>query len=147
MAKIGFIGTGIMGLPMAKNLQSAGHHLYFSRLHKAVPEELIGKQGTVLDSPREVSKATDFIITMVPDTHHVEDVLFSETGVATGLSKGKTVIELSVGARTEWRKVVWPTKQERNQTTLIVVAVILLMALILWGIDSLLSWAASLIMG
>ena len=95
MAKIGFIGTGIMGLPMAKNLQSAGHHLYFSRLHKAVPEELIGKQGTVLDSPREVSKATDFIITMVPDTHHVEDVLFSETGVATGLSRGKTVIDMS----------------------------------------------------
>jgi preprotein translocase subunit SecE len=52
-----------------------------------------------------------------------------------------------VGARIEWRKVVWPTKQERNQTTLIVLAVILLMALILWGIDSLLSWIASLIMG
>ena len=66
--------------------------------------------------------------------------------VASLTAKGKTIIELSVGARTEWR-VVWPTKQERNQTTLIVVAVILLMALILWGIDSLLSWVASLIMG
>ena len=67
--------------------------------------------------------------------------------VASLTAKGKTIIELSVGARTEWRKVVWPTKQERNQSTLIVVAVILLMALILWGIDSLLSWVASLIMG
>ena len=67
--------------------------------------------------------------------------------IAAQTAKGKTVIELSVGARTEWRKVVWPTKQERNQTTLIVVAVILLMALILWGIDSLLSWIASMIMG
>ena len=67
--------------------------------------------------------------------------------VAAQTEKGTAVIELAIGARTEWRKVVWPTKQERNQTTLIVVAVILLMALILWGIDSLLSWVASLIMG
>jgi len=67
--------------------------------------------------------------------------------VAAQTAKGRAVVELSVGARTEWRKVVWPTKQERNQTTLIVVAVILLMALILWGIDSLLSWIAATIMG
>ena len=61
--------------------------------------------------------------------------------VAAQTSKGAATIELAIGARTELRKVVWPTKQERNQTTLIVVAVILLMSLILWGIDSLLSWA------
>lgn len=67
--------------------------------------------------------------------------------IASQTAKGAAVIELAKGARVEWRKVVWPTKQERNQTTLIVVAVILLMALILWGIDSLLSWIASLIMG
>ena len=67
--------------------------------------------------------------------------------VASITEKGVATIELAIGARTEWRKVVWPTKQERNQTTLIVVAVILLMALVLWGIDSLLSWLASLIMG
>ena len=67
--------------------------------------------------------------------------------VASQTEKGQAVIELAMGARTEWRKVVWPTKQERNQTTLIVVAVILLMAMILWGIDSLLSWIASTIMG
>jgi preprotein translocase subunit SecE len=67
--------------------------------------------------------------------------------IAIQTAKGASVLELAYGARIEWRKVVWPTKQERNQTTLIVVAVILLMALILWGIDSLLSWIASLIMG
>jgi preprotein translocase subunit SecE len=67
--------------------------------------------------------------------------------IAIKTAKGASVLELAYGARIEWRKVVWPTKQERNQTTLIVVAVILLMALILWGIDSLLSWIASLIMG
>ena len=67
--------------------------------------------------------------------------------VAAQTAKGAAIVELAIGARTEWRKVVWPTKQERNQTTLIVVVVILLMAIALWGIDSLLSWLASLIMG
>ena len=104
MAKIGFIGTGIMGLPMAKNLQKAGHHLYFSELHKAVPEELLGNKGTLLDDPREVAKATDFIITMVPNTPDVEKVLFDETGVANGLSKGKTVIDMSSISPTATKK-------------------------------------------
>jgi preprotein translocase subunit SecE len=67
--------------------------------------------------------------------------------VAAQTARGAAVIELATGSRTEWRKVVWPTKQERNQTTLMVVVVILIMAVILWGIDSLLSWLASLIMG
>ncbi len=67
--------------------------------------------------------------------------------VAAQTAKGAAVIELAMGSRTEWRKVVWPTKQERNQTTLMVVVVILIMAVVLWGIDSLLSWLASLIMG
>jgi len=67
--------------------------------------------------------------------------------IAARTQKGAAIIELGLGARTEWRKVVWPSKQERNQTTLIVVVVILLMAIVLWGIDSLLSWLASIIMG
>jgi preprotein translocase subunit SecE len=74
-------------------------------------------------------------------------VLAVAAAIAAQTAKGAATIELAIGARTEWRKVVWPTKQERNQTTLIVLAVILLMALILWGIDSLLSWVAKLIMG
>jgi preprotein translocase subunit SecE len=67
--------------------------------------------------------------------------------IAAQTEKGAAIVELAIGARTEWRKVVWPTKQERNQTTLIVVVVILLMAIALWGIDSLLSWVASIVMG
>jgi len=67
--------------------------------------------------------------------------------IAARTEKGAAVVELAIGARTEWRKVVWPTKQERNQTTLIVVVVILLMAIALWGIDSFLSWIASIVMG
>ena len=67
--------------------------------------------------------------------------------IAAQTEKGAAIVELAIGARTEWRKVVWPTKQERNQTTLIVVVVILLMAIALWGIDSFLSWIASIVMG
>ena len=89
--------------------------------------------------------------------YSAESVLYRAIGLLTALvvvgliaartAKGAAVVELALGARTEWRKVIWPTKQERNQTTLIVVAVILLMAVVLWGIDSLLSWLASMIMG
>ena len=67
--------------------------------------------------------------------------------IASKTKHGVAAIDLAMGSRTEWRKVVWPTSEERNQTTLIVVAVIIITALILWGIDSLLSWLASIIMG
>jgi 2-hydroxy-3-oxopropionate reductase len=95
MSDIGFIGTGIMGAPMAKNLQNAGHTLYFSEHYKAAPAELIGDNGIVCATPAAVADKAEFIITMVPDTPHVEDVLFGENGVAQGLSAGKMVIDMS----------------------------------------------------
>ena len=61
--------------------------------------------------------------------------------------KGKSFAVLVKEARTEIRKVVWPARQETTQTTLIVVAVVLVMALLLWGLDSLLGWLVSLIVG
>jgi preprotein translocase subunit SecE len=67
--------------------------------------------------------------------------------VALGTAKGTVFWDLLKGARVEARRVVWPTKQECNQTTLIVVAFILVMALILWGLDSLLGWLTSMIIG
>ncbi|MFC3606930.1 preprotein translocase subunit SecE [Stutzerimonas tarimensis] len=65
--------------------------------------------------------------------------------VAFQTAKGKAFFDLLKEARTEMRKVVWPTRQETTQTTLIVVAVVLVMALILWGLDSLLGWLVSFI--
>ncbi|WP_226507487.1 MULTISPECIES: preprotein translocase subunit SecE [Pseudomonas] len=62
-------------------------------------------------------------------------------------AKGKSFFVLAKEARGEIRKVVWPTRQETTQTTLIVVAVVLVMALLLWGLDSLLGWLVSLIVG
>ncbi len=95
MANVGFIGTGIMGTPMAKNLQNSGHTLYFPELHKSPPAALLGADGIALATPAEVARAAEFIITMLPDTPQVEDVLFGEQGVAGGLSSGKMVIDMS----------------------------------------------------
>ncbi|TDF86029.1 preprotein translocase subunit SecE [Pseudomonas sp. H9] len=67
--------------------------------------------------------------------------------IALQTAKGKSFFTLVKEARTEIRKVVWPTRQETTQTTLIVVAVVLVMALLLWGLDSLLGWLISLIVG
>jgi 2-hydroxy-3-oxopropionate reductase len=94
MAKIGFIGLGIMGAPMAANLQAGGHKLY---LHdrRNPPPSLIEGGATVCTSGAEVAKRADVIIVMVPDTPHVEAVLFEEDGVAQGLTPGKIVVDMS----------------------------------------------------
>ncbi len=62
-------------------------------------------------------------------------------------SQGKAFLQLLREANIERRKVVWPTRQETTQTTLIVVIVVVLMSLVLWGVDSLLSWLISLLLG
>ena len=67
--------------------------------------------------------------------------------VALQTSKGKAFWSLLKEARIEIRKVVWPTRQETAQTTMIVVAVVLVMALVLWGLDSLLGWIVSQFIG
>jgi len=67
--------------------------------------------------------------------------------VALQTAKGASFWSLVKGARTEIRKVVWPTRQETVQTTMIVVVFVLVMALILWGLDSFLGWLASLAIG
>ncbi|MGI9284576.1 MAG: 2-hydroxy-3-oxopropionate reductase [Pseudomonadales bacterium] len=95
MANIGFIGTGIMGAPMAQNLQNAGHTLYFSEHYKSAPAELLGDNGIACATPAAVAEQAEFIITMVPDTPQVEEVLFGENGVTQGLSAGKMVIDMS----------------------------------------------------
>lgn len=94
MSKIGFIGLGIMGTPMALNLLNGGHELYAFTLGE-VPSALTEKGAIACNSSQEVAEQSDFIITMVPDTPHVETVLFGENGVASGLSLGKTVIDMS----------------------------------------------------
>src|SRR5215510_11383453 len=90
--KIGFIGLGIMGAPMALNLLNAGHEM-FVRTRSKVPDAL--QAAKVCATSADVARAADIVILMLPDTPDVEQVLFGENGVASGLSKGKTVIDMS----------------------------------------------------
>ncbi|MES2038086.1 MAG: 2-hydroxy-3-oxopropionate reductase [Pseudomonadota bacterium] len=94
MAKIGFIGLGIMGAPMAGHLQAGGHKLYLHDI-KNPPFELIERGATVCTSGEEVARRADIIIIMVPDTPHVEAALFGENGVVSGLDAGKIVVDMS----------------------------------------------------
>src|SRR5215471_14402372 len=86
MANIGFIGLGIMGAPMALNLQRGGHHLFLHSRSGVKEKALLDGGGTECASPAEVAKAAEFIITMLPNTPDVELVLFGEQGVAAGLT-------------------------------------------------------------
>lgn len=94
MANIGFIGLGIMGTPMAKHLIEGGHTVYAHSRSK-VPRSVLESGAIECASAREVAQKAQTIIIMVPDTPHVEDVLFSDNGVASGLTAGKTVIDMS----------------------------------------------------
>jgi 2-hydroxy-3-oxopropionate reductase len=91
--KIGFIGLGIMGRPMALHLKAAGHELFVPE-RASLPQEF--REGaTVVADPAAVAAAAELIILMVPDTPDVEAVLFGTGGVAEGLSAGKLVIDMS----------------------------------------------------
>ncbi|VTU22875.1 2-hydroxy-3-oxopropionate reductase [Variovorax sp. PBL-E5] len=91
--KIGFIGLGIMGAPMAGHLLDAGHTLFVHTRGKT-PEPLASR-ANVCASATEVAQQADVVFIMVPDTPDVEKVLFGEGGVAAGLAKGKTVVDCS----------------------------------------------------
>jgi 2-hydroxy-3-oxopropionate reductase len=92
--KIGFIGLGIMGAPMAGHLLQAGHQL-FVHTRGRVPEAIATSSATQCVHARGVAERADIVFLMVPDTPDVEAVLFSETGVAAGLSAGKVVVDMS----------------------------------------------------
>ena len=92
--KIGFIGLGIMGAPMAGHLLAAGHQLAVNTIGP-VPEAIVSAGATVCPSGRDVARAADVVIVMVPDTPDVEAVLFGTAGVAEGLAPGKIVVDMS----------------------------------------------------
>jgi 2-hydroxy-3-oxopropionate reductase len=94
MSKVGFVGLGIMGRPMAAHLRAAGHELYVHD-HKPAPQALIAQGAIQCVSGNAVAERADVIITMVPDTPHVAAALFDADGIAAGLSPGKIVVDMS----------------------------------------------------
>ena len=94
MSKIGFVGLGIMGAPMAGQLIKGGHEVYLASRTR-VPQALIDAGGKACANTMEVARQADVVFLMVPDTPDVEAALFGDKGVAQGLSAGKTVVDMS----------------------------------------------------
>ena len=95
MLKVGFIGLGIMGQPMATNLLKAGFPLSALERTRAKSEPLLALGASLAKSPQELALQSEVVITMVPDTPDVESVLFDKDGVFYGLKAGTTIIDMS----------------------------------------------------
>jgi 2-hydroxy-3-oxopropionate reductase len=90
---VGFIGLGIMGKPMAENLIEAGYDLVAYNRTREKAEELDG--ATVAETPKGVAEQSDVIITMLPDSPQVEEVLTGEDGVLEGVEEGALIVDMS----------------------------------------------------
>ncbi|MDR3265369.1 MAG: 2-hydroxy-3-oxopropionate reductase [Synergistaceae bacterium] len=95
MSKIGFIGLGIMGKPMAKNLLKAGKSLVAFDVVKSALAEVTAAGATGAASPAEVTAAADIVVTMLPNSPHVREVVCGEKGVLSSVRKGQIVIDMS----------------------------------------------------
>ncbi len=102
--KIGLIGLGHMGKPMARNLHNAGAAVTIASRSPGPVDELAGEGLTPAGSPREVAAAADYVITMVSDTNAVDLVLHGPDGVIAGLTPGKVVIDMGTTKVRETRQ-------------------------------------------
>lgn len=93
--KIGFIGLGIMGKPMARNLIKAGYKLVLYNRTREKEKELLELGAESAQNPKEITEKSDIIITMLPDSPDVENVILGKNGVIEGLQKDKIVIDMS----------------------------------------------------
>jgi 2-hydroxy-3-oxopropionate reductase len=93
--KIGFIGLGIMGKPMSKNLIKAKYELIVMDKNAEVTKELGSLGATIAASPAEVAKEVDVIITMLPNSPHVKEVVLGKNGIIEGGKPGLTIIDMS----------------------------------------------------
>jgi 2-hydroxy-3-oxopropionate reductase len=92
---IGFIGLGIMGKPMARNLMKAGYKLVVYNRSQAPMKELAADGATGADSPKAVAEQSDVVITMLPDSPQVQEVMTGENGVLGGAKAATLVIDMS----------------------------------------------------
>ena len=116
-SKLGFVGLGVMGKPMARNLISAGHELVVHNRRPEPADELAAEGATAASSPREVAEQSDVVITMLPDSPQVTEVVVGENGVLAGASSGDLVIDMSTISPIVTREVA-EAAAERGVTTL-----------------------------
>lgn len=103
--KIGFIGLGIMGKPMSKNLVKAGHELVVCDFNKDAVAELVEMGAKQAANGAEVAKECDVVITMLPNSPHVRSVALGENGIADGAHEGSVLIDMSSIDPTESKKI------------------------------------------
>ncbi|MGO0576072.1 NAD(P)-dependent oxidoreductase [Ornithinimicrobium panacihumi] len=112
MARIAFIGLGIMGSPMSVNLQNAGHEVVGFNPNPERAADLVAAGGTSAESSAEAVKDADVVAIMVPDSPDVRDVLTSEGGVFDSARPGTLIIDFSSirpDVTAELAKEAWPT--------------------------------------
>jgi len=93
--KIGFIGLGIMGKPMSRNLLKAGYQLVVFNRSKGAVNELVAAGARAATNPREVAEQAEIVITMLPNSPDVKDVVLGDAGIIEGAGKGSVVIDMS----------------------------------------------------
>ncbi len=93
--KVGFVGLGVMGGPMAANILKHGHELTVFDLSQQAVDRLVQAGAKAAKTPREVGAASDFVVTMLPEPQHVEQAVLGPDGIAAGLKAGGIVIEMS----------------------------------------------------
>jgi 2-hydroxy-3-oxopropionate reductase len=95
MLKVGFIGLGIMGKPMSKNLLKAGYQLVVHDLNRNAVDELVSSGAESAEEPAEVARKCEYIITMLPDSPQVSEVVTGNRGLMEGLKRGSVLIDMS----------------------------------------------------
>jgi len=103
---VGFIGLGAMGLPMAKRVLGGGHKMYTTFHRRREPSQELGAMGAeVLESPGEVARAADAVITILPADAELKETVFGKAGILNGFANGKVLIEMTSGTALAMREV------------------------------------------
>lgn len=111
MEKVGFIGLGIMGKPMALNLLKAGFAVHVLEQNKA-SDELVKAGAKSFSSNKAIAQESDIVITMLPDSPEVEEVVFGEDGVLEGIKQGSVFIDMSTIAPSTAKKIHQKMKEK-----------------------------------
>ena len=112
--KIGFIGLGIMGKPMAKNLLTAGHEVVVSSHNQTTAAELSAAGATTADSPKQIAEQVELVITMLPNSPEVKAVALGADGIIEGAHPGLVFVDMSSIAPLVAREISRRSRQKRH---------------------------------
>ena len=110
--KVGFVGLGIMGKPMARNLTQAGYELVVHNRTMEKAEELASEGATAAGSPREVAEKSGVVVVMLPGPPEVEEVVAGEEGLLVGAKEGSLIVDMSTSSPVLARELVRAARQK-----------------------------------